>query len=184
MQAQTKRRTISHASRNGRAEASPAPCDAASNGRQTNGQFARGNAFGCGNPTARKMAALRSSLLKSVDDGTLDQIGRKLVEASLQGDWVACRLLLEYAVGKARPAPDADRLDLDEIKLFFEIPQILKFVQEAGWRPTPSAALELLQTLLLKDAEQAALKGREELELLKRQHCYIDELDNPEHNEE
>lgn len=70
------------------------------NGRAPNGRFAAGNAGGPGNPQAKRVAALRKALLKSVKPADVEAIIAKLVEAAKAGDTVAAREILDRTIGK------------------------------------------------------------------------------------
>jgi hypothetical protein len=108
-------------------DAEPKPqCDQKppTDGRTAKGTFAKGNAFARGNPNARRMAALRSALLRGLDEDKLGRLGELLYAEAMAGDWAAAKLLLVYAIGKPGDAPDPDRLDLDEWKLLDAAPTL------------------------------------------------------------
>src|SRR5262245_43080787 len=90
---------------------------AAANGRETNGRFARGNGGGPGNPFARKVAALRSALFDAVTADDVRRIARRLVRRARAGELAAIKLLFTYILGKPTEAADPDRLDLNELDL-------------------------------------------------------------------
>ena len=69
-------------------------------GRASNGRFAAGNPGGPGNPQAKRVAALRKALLKSVKPADVEAIVAKLVEAAKNGDTVAAREILDRTIGK------------------------------------------------------------------------------------
>jgi hypothetical protein len=93
-------------------------------GRTAAGTFAAGNKCARGNPTARRMAALRSAMLNSLTPEKMAALGDRLYDLSLAGDLAAAKLLLAYAVGKAPEAVDPDRLDLDEFQLLARRPDV------------------------------------------------------------
>jgi hypothetical protein len=83
-------------------------------GRDVNGRFRPGNAGGPGNPFARKVAALRKTLLDSVSEQDLADMIEQLKLKARQGDVAAIKLLLQYCVGKPESPKDPDRMDVDE----------------------------------------------------------------------
>src|SRR5437879_5060893 len=85
--------------------------------RKSNGQFAKGNSGGPGNPFARRVARLRTLIQEAVTDEDLKAIVQAMVQRAKEGDMVATRELLTRLVGKPPDAPDPDKLDLEEIKL-------------------------------------------------------------------
>jgi hypothetical protein len=91
-------------------------CSPAS-GRETNGQFGKGNHFARGNPFARQLAGNREATLAVVTTEMLQNIMLMLAAKALEGSVSAARLVLLYAVGKPMPAPEPDRLEIDEWKL-------------------------------------------------------------------
>ena len=66
------------------------------NGRKSNGQFAKGNPGGPGNPFARRIARLRATLLDAVGEDGLSEIVQELVSAAKGGDVQAAKLVLSY----------------------------------------------------------------------------------------
>jgi hypothetical protein len=86
------------------------------NGRDGSGRFTAGNAFGTGNPFARKTARLRQLILDSVTDDDLVAVVHSLVEQAKAGDLGATKLLLGYLVGSAPAAQDPDQLNLAEVQ--------------------------------------------------------------------
>ncbi len=92
----------------------PGEPQAASNGCKANGRFAVGNPGGPGNPFARQVAGLRQALLNGVTADDLQCVARKLVELAKDGNVQAAKLLLSYTIGKPQPAPEPDRMDVDE----------------------------------------------------------------------
>jgi hypothetical protein len=83
-------------------------------GRDVQGRFRPGNAGGPGNPFARKVAALRKTLLDSVSEQDLKDMVEALKLKARQGDTSAIKLLLQYCVGKPESPKDPDRMDADE----------------------------------------------------------------------
>src|SRR5438132_12162652 len=102
------------------------PPETAASGRQANGRFAKGNRGGPGNPFARQTAELRRRLQERVTPETLDSIVDALVEKARQGDVSAAKLVLSYVIGKPEPAPDPDRVDLDELQHYREEAELVR----------------------------------------------------------
>ena len=71
-------------------------------GRDESGRFAKGNPGGPGNPYARRVAEIRSTLLSAVSDEDLRQIALSLVEKAKGGDVMAAREILDRMMGKAK----------------------------------------------------------------------------------
>jgi len=122
------------------ADAKPAP-----EGRTAKGTFAPGNKFARGNPVARRMANLRASLLECATPERMKALGEELFAAALNGDWVAAKLLLTYAVGKAPEAVNADRLDLDEWNIANAAPTFVQFMRALYDNLPPALATILLR---------------------------------------
>lgn len=80
------------------------------NGRGAGGRFAKGNPGGPGNPHARKVAQLRSALLRAVSPDDVQAVARKLVEQAKSGDVQAARVLLDRLFGPAIPVDVVERL--------------------------------------------------------------------------
>jgi hypothetical protein len=87
-----------------------------SEGRQANGQFAKGNQFGPGNPFARKCAAFRAALMEAVTEQDIHDIAAQLRDDAKAGDKAAVKLLVQYVIGKPQPAVDPDTLDVQEMR--------------------------------------------------------------------
>lgn len=112
------------ASTNGHAASTAAPAAPAKEGRDARGRFTAGNLGGPGNPFARRVAALRTALLKAVTEADIDAIARQLVEQAKAGDVPACKLLFAYVLGKPAPAPNPDDLDWQELQQRFNCPPL------------------------------------------------------------
>ena len=63
----------------------PSPNGSFSDARRPNGQFAKGNRGGPGNPYARRVAELRKEMLSEVTGADLRAIIRALIEKAKQG---------------------------------------------------------------------------------------------------
>jgi hypothetical protein len=94
------------------------PTTAATQGRDSQGRFTKGNPGGPGNPHARQVAALRQRLLQRVTTEELDAIIDTLLALARQGDVAAAKLIFQYTLGKPLEARDPDRLDADEVDAF------------------------------------------------------------------
>src|SRR6266480_1919919 len=87
-------------------------------GHEANGQFAKGNPGGPGNPFARQVAKLRKVILNRLTEEDLLAITEALLAKAKEGSVGAAKLLLSYALGKPASAPDPDRLDGQELEHF------------------------------------------------------------------
>jgi hypothetical protein len=127
------------------------PSNAGSNGDHDarTWQFVAGNRSGCGNPSARKMAKLRATLLRCVGEAEVAKLGQKLLAASLRGDWVAAKLLLGYLVGRPGLTPDPDRLDKSDLDLLLSAPPINKLACALLAGMEPAVALRIARDALL-----------------------------------
>src|SRR4051812_22049770 len=81
---------------------------------EANGQFARGNPGGSGNPYARKVAALRQALIDSITAEDIVEVGQAMAVQARKGNVPAARLLYSYTLGKPTNGVDPDRLNVDE----------------------------------------------------------------------
>ena len=99
------------------------PTTNGSNGRKPNGQFAKGNPGGPGNPFARRTARLRATLLDAVGEEGLSEIVQELVSAAKGGDVQAAKLVLSYTLGKPVDAIHPDSLDVHEQELQRQMPR-------------------------------------------------------------
>jgi hypothetical protein len=93
------------------------PSTNGNNGRNTNGQFVKGNKHGTGNPYARRVARLRSTLLESVGEIGLSDIVQGMVTAAKGGDVAAAKLLLSYLLGKPVESVEPDYVEIHEREL-------------------------------------------------------------------
>jgi hypothetical protein len=96
-------------------EESPNPT---TNDREANGQFAKGNPGGPGNPYARQVAAMRLRALDRVSGDDVEAILSKMVTLAKEVDVPAARLVLQYTLGKPVASAHPDRLDSDEVEAF------------------------------------------------------------------
>ena len=86
-------------------------------GRNSNGQFAKGNPGGPGNPYARRVARLRATLLDAVGENGLADIVQGMITAAKGGDVAAAKLLLSYLLGKPVESVEPDYVEIHERKL-------------------------------------------------------------------
>ncbi len=127
--------------------AEPTPSAPAS-GRDRRGRFAPGNPGGPGNPFARRVAALRSALIQSVQAEDLIAIARTLIEKARQGDTAAAKLVYQYVLGKPAETVDPDRLDADEWQGYKETATMMKELPQVG--TVPAAELPLRQVRMTR----------------------------------
>ena len=127
----------------------------AAEGRTPKGRFAKGNKIARGNPVARRMHEFRVALLATLDRLKFASLGKKLFEAAMKGDWVAAKLLLHYAIGKPREAPDPDRLDLQEWVLLNSGPTKPEVVAALMDTCNPAQAAELVQAAMMCTGREA-----------------------------
>ena len=83
-------------------------------GRDARGRFAPGNPGGPGNPFARQVAALRQAFVRAVPPERIERIASKMADLADAGDVQAAKLVMAYAIGKPQPAPEPDKMDVDE----------------------------------------------------------------------
>ena len=93
------------------------PSTNGTSGRKSNGQFAKGNKCGTGNPYARRVARLRSALLDAVGENGLADIVQGMVTAAKGGDVAAAKLLLSYLLGKPVESVEPDYVEIHEREL-------------------------------------------------------------------
>jgi hypothetical protein len=88
--------------------------------RDANGRFTIGNPGGAGNPFARQVAGLRQALINSVTPEDIQAVAKALIQRAAEGNVQAAKLLFSYAIGKPQPAPEPDRMDVDEWEVYRE----------------------------------------------------------------
>ena len=93
------------------------PSTNGTSGRNSNGQFAKGNPGGPGNPYARRVARLRATLLDAVGENGLADIVQGMITAAKGGDVAAAKLLLSYLLGKPVESVEPDYVEIHERKL-------------------------------------------------------------------
>ncbi len=114
--------------------------------RDAKGRFTKNNPGGPGNPYARKIAALRQSLIKHLGPRELYEIVRLLVGQAMCGNIESTKLLFQYVIGKAPDAPDPDNVDLAEWQQHVD-------------NPATAEAVEKLLDTLPHDKALAFLRG-------------------------
>ncbi len=83
-------------------------------GRTPQGQFAKGNAGGPGNPHARHCARMLEIFRNAISEEHFIRVVLKLLEKAEAGDTSAAKIIVTYVVGKPLPAPHPDSIDRDE----------------------------------------------------------------------
>lgn len=87
------------------------PSPNGSNGRDTGGRFAKGNAGGPGNPHARRVGQLRTAMLRAVTPADMRAVVAKLVEEAKAGSVPAALGVIDRCVGKLAEADLIERLE-------------------------------------------------------------------------
>jgi hypothetical protein len=167
-----------------RSEAEPADGTAApDSGRDKNGRFAKGNPGGPGNPFSRQLAQMRQVVLQCVSEEDLRDIVAQVVQKAKQGDLAAARLVLSYAVGKPQPAPEPDRLDVEEIDLYQQQAVGLEHLLIPVKALSAALVCDMLRAILPKVEEQHRRTG-EEMFTASLQPGYYDDDEEDEEEEE
>jgi hypothetical protein len=101
------------------------PLPTATNGRLSGGRFGPGNRFAKGNPLARRVARLRTALVRSITPATIRRVVEALVREAEAGNVQAARELLNRTIGRetipliveqvVRDAEIAERATNDEM---------------------------------------------------------------------
>ena len=146
-------------SRNGKAAAAVATGSDGADHDATTGRFVRGNQAACGNAFARQVAERRKAILAAVSAEDIGRVAKKLCEMAVGGDVPAAKVLLTFVCGKPQPAPDVDRLDLDELALALEAPDVETTCRRGQVDPA-LAVREVLRGLV--STPQALLEALEE----------------------
>src|SRR3990172_1770258 len=81
------------------------------------GRFKEGNPGGPGNPYARRSALLRALTQKAVTEDDLKAIVEAILKKAREGNIHAASFIFDRCVGKPAPAPDPDRIDVDDLIL-------------------------------------------------------------------
>lgn len=80
-----------------------------------NGQFAKGNKLGPGNPYAKRVHQLKQAVYATVTMKDLKGVIKAMVHKAQQGDVAAARLIMEYAIGKpdmVQPIQQGQQIDI------------------------------------------------------------------------
>jgi hypothetical protein len=85
---------------NGEVKSGPEQEQAASNGRDSKGRFAKNNKGGPGNPFAANVGQLRKAALKIVTPREMEAVFRVLLLRAKTGNLEAMKLLFLYTLGK------------------------------------------------------------------------------------
>lgn len=93
------------------------PSPTAVNGRGPGGRFAPGNRAARGNPHARQVARLRSTLLKAVTPQQLKSVVQALIREAEAGNVPAIKELFERTLGKPVELDLIERLERLEAML-------------------------------------------------------------------
>ena len=93
------------------------PSPNGSQGRGPGGRFAKGNAGGPGNPNAKRVARLRTALLKGVTPEDMQQVVAAMLAKAKGGDVPAARELFQRVLGPAEAVDMMERLDALEATL-------------------------------------------------------------------
>ena len=119
----------------------------AQEGREKNGQFAKGNPFGPGNPYNRQVAAYRAMVLECVTEEKLRAMVNKFMEMAAEGNIAAGRLILPYILGKPAPAPDPDKLDMQEWQGYREAVTMMQELPNLATFPSKHFPLAVARTV-------------------------------------
>jgi hypothetical protein len=84
------------------------PSPAGANGRSPNGRFSPGNAFGRGNPLAKKAQQFRTALSRAATVADVKAIAKKMIELAKAGDIQAAKLVFDRLIG---PVPNWDVME-------------------------------------------------------------------------
>lgn len=96
----------------------PEPSPSGPNGRGKRGQFGPGNSFSRGNPFAKRVAQIRSALMRSIKPADIRLAVKALVERAKAGDRFALAELLDRSVG--RPASSVEAEIMERLKALEE----------------------------------------------------------------
>jgi len=81
------------------------------------GRFLPGNPGGPGNPFARQTASSLRAIREAFTEERLKEVAEMVYRKARGGDLAAAKIMFSYAGGRPAPAPEPDRLDVDEWKL-------------------------------------------------------------------
>jgi hypothetical protein len=130
------------------------------NDRDDSGRFQKGCKGGPGNPFARKVATLRKSLLESVTEDDVAQLGRKLLAQALGSDVAAAKVLLSYIVGKPTEVVDPDRIEIEAWKLVLSWPTIAEALAAMVAAP-PDVVVNMIRDYAPKNDDELMKRATE-----------------------
>ena len=113
--------------------------------RDLAGRFAEGNAGGPGNPFGRQVSNIRKALLKAIDAERIVKIGEKLASMAEEGNVAAAKLLFSYVIGTPQPAPEPDRMDVEEWQNFRDTAAMKPEAFELSQAGEPEQHLKLVR---------------------------------------
>ena len=87
------------------------PSPSASSGKDNRGRFVPGNKLAQGNPLARKVQALRVSLIDSVSPDDLAAVIRRLLREAKSGDVSAAKILFDRLLGPIQAVDLLERIE-------------------------------------------------------------------------
>lgn len=126
---------------------SKSPSTNGANGRNALGQFTVGNTCGRGNPHAKKVAALRATMLKAVTHRDLEAIVKQLIKQAKDGDVLAAREIFDRCFGKAKQSVDME-VDTTTNRIEREFgdmsPEELAEILEQGNNPLPGVLAKIV----------------------------------------
>ena len=139
----------------------------ASNGRDANGRFAKGNMGGPGNPFARQAARMRQAFSGRVSDDKLNALIDSMVELGIGGNVHAAKLVFHYVIGKPTEAFNPDRMDQEEFELYKEgdgnCAQAMRMMQEPDTK-LPVSALRAMRWVNHDKGKDAIMGGMRRLD--------------------
>ncbi len=97
-----------------KAKRKESPSTNGSNGRNTKGQFAKGNKGGPGSPYVKKVAALRSKFFECVTPEDMEEVVLALLKKAKKGDVLAIKELLLRVLGQPQEFRQAEDQDYKE----------------------------------------------------------------------
>jgi hypothetical protein len=119
---------------------------------------------------------MRSALLDAVDEPRLKRIADRLAAMAEAGDVAAATLLFNYVVGRPRKCVDVDRLDLDELALALEAPDVETTCSRGTVHPALAAREVLRNQVATAEQLIEALQSRmQELREEVQRHAGVDD---------
>jgi hypothetical protein len=144
----------------------PQPPPAEGRDAQT-GRFTRGWKGGPGNPFARAVAQRRKALLDAITPEDLAAVAKALLRLALNGDVAAAKVLLLYTLGKPDDVVNPDRLDVDELALLREAPDVEATTGSMD-RITPALACDLISRRHARDDAGWRALAQQRMEALRQ----------------